>query len=109
ADHGALDDEQAIALGRSIVQPLGRKAPAPPWDRREPEPPAVSSTGGEGAAHLYAAISAETRRPVPVREIIARLVDGSRLHEFKPPYGDTVARGFSHLYRCPVGILPNDG
>ena len=109
ADHEALDDEHAIALGRSIVKHLERKAPVPPWDRREPEPPTVSPTGGDGAAHLYAAISADTRRSVPVREIIARLVDGSRVHEFKPLYGDTLVCGFAHLDGWPIGILANDG
>src|SRR6185503_15595046 len=81
ADHEALDDEHAVALGRSIVKHLERKAPAPPWDRREPEPPAVDPST------MYAAISTDTRRSVPVRELIARLVDGSRFHEFKPLYG----------------------
>jgi len=109
ADHEALDDEHAIALGRSIVRHLERKAPAPPWDRREPEPPAVAGDGGGGAAHLYAAISADTRRSVPVREIVARLVDGSRFHEFKPLYGDTLVCGFAHLDGWPIGILANDG
>jgi 3-methylcrotonyl-CoA carboxylase beta subunit len=109
ADHEALDDEHAIALGRSIVRHLERKAPAPPWDRRAPEPPTVSPEGGDGAAHLYAAISADTRRSVPVREIIARLVDGSRFHEFKPLYGDTLVCGFAHLDGWPVAILANDG
>jgi 3-methylcrotonyl-CoA carboxylase beta subunit len=109
ADHEALDDEHAIALGRSIVRHLERKAPAPPWNRREPEPPAIAADGGDGAAHLYAAISADTRRSIPVREIIARLVDGSRLHEFKSLYGDTLVCGFAHLDGWPIGILANDG
>jgi 3-methylcrotonyl-CoA carboxylase beta subunit len=109
ADHEALDDEHAIALGRSIVLHLERKAPTPPWDRRDPEEPAVSSIGSGGAAHLYAAISADTRRSVPVRELIARLVDGSRFHEFKPLYGETLVTGFAHIDGWPVGILANDG
>jgi acetyl-CoA carboxylase carboxyltransferase component len=109
ADHEALDDEHAIALGRSIVSHLERKVPAPPWDRREPEEPAIDPAGGDGAAHLYAAISADTRRSVPVREIIARLVDGSRFHEFKPLYGETLVCGFAHLDGWPVGIIANDG
>jgi len=109
ADHEALDDEHAIALGRSIVSHLERKAPPPPWDRRDPAPPAVSPDGSDGAAHLYAAISADTRRSVPVREIIARLVDGSRFHEFKPLYGDTLVCGFAHLEGWPIAILANDG
>ena len=78
AHHEALDDEHAIALGRSIVRHLERKPPTPPWDRRDPEEPAVSADGSSGSAHLYAAISADTRRSVPVRELIARLIDGGR-------------------------------
>ncbi len=112
ADHEALDDEHALALGRSIVANLNRKPPAPPWDRRDPEPPAVDpagGAGGHGSAHLYAAISADTRRGVPVREVIARLVDGSRFHDFKPLYGDTLVCGFAHIEGWPVAILANDG
>ncbi|MFL5688023.1 MAG: carboxyl transferase domain-containing protein, partial [Chloroflexota bacterium] len=103
ADHEALDDEHALALGRSIVSNLNRKAPEPPWDRREPERPAVDPAG------LYGAVSADARRPVPVREIIARLVDGSRFHEFKPLYGETLVTGFAHLAGYPVAIVANDG
>ncbi|MDF2734807.1 MAG: Propionyl-CoA carboxylase [Chloroflexota bacterium] len=106
ADHAALDDEHALALGRSIVANLNRKAPAPPWDRRAPEAPAVDAAG---AAGLYGAVSADPRRPVPVREIIARLIDGSRFHEFKPLYGETLVTGFAHIDGYPVGIIANDG
>ncbi|MEA2630481.1 MAG: 3-methylcrotonyl-CoA carboxylase beta subunit [Chloroflexota bacterium] len=109
ADHEALDDEHALALGRSIVSNLNRKAPAPPWDRRTPEAPAVSPEGDEATASLYAAVSLDPRRPVPVRELIARLVDGSRFHEFKPLYGETLVTGFAHLDGYPVAILANDG
>src|SRR5215216_2785743 len=56
ADHEALDDEHAIALGRSIVRHLERRPPEPPWDRRKPEDPAVGSDGTNGGAHLYAGI-----------------------------------------------------
>jgi acetyl-CoA carboxylase carboxyltransferase component len=108
ADHEALDDEHALALGRSIVAHLERKPPAPPWDRREPEPPAVDPEGRDGA-HLYSAISADTRRNVPVRELIARSVDGSRFHDFKPLYGETLVCGFAHIEGWPVAILANDG
>ena len=103
ADHEALDDEHALALGRSIVANLSRKPPAPPWDRRAPEPPAVDPAG------LYGSVSVDSRRPVPVREIVARLVDGSRFHEFKPLYGETLVTGFAHIEGFPVGILANDG
>jgi len=103
ADHEALDDEHALALGRSIVANLNRRAPEPPWDRRSPEPPAVDPDG------LYSAIPADPRRAVDVREIIARLLDGSRFHEFKPRYGETLVCGFGHLEGYPVGIIANDG
>jgi 3-methylcrotonyl-CoA carboxylase beta subunit len=109
ADHLALDDEHAIALGRSIVANLSRRPPTPPWDRREPEPPAVDPCGGPDAAGLYAAVSADPRRPVEVREIIARLIDGSRFHDFKPRYGETLVTGFAHIEGYPVGIVANDG
>ena len=98
ADHEALDDEHALALGRSIVANLNRRAPTPPWDRAEPEPPAVDPAG---AAGLYASVSADARRPVPVRELIARLVDGSRFHDFKPRYGETLVTGFAQHRRLP--------
>jgi acetyl-CoA carboxylase carboxyltransferase component len=109
ADHEALDDEHALALGRSIVRNLSRRAPEPPWHRQVPEPPAVASDGDERTASLYAAVSRDSHRPVPVREIIARLVDGSRFHDFKPLYGETLVCGFAHLSGYPVAILANDG
>ena len=62
ADHEALDDEHALALGRSIVANLNRRPPDPPWDRRQPEPPAVAPDGDDGAGrHLYAAIPTDLR------------------------------------------------
>jgi acetyl-CoA carboxylase carboxyltransferase component len=103
ADHEALDDEHALALGRSIVRNLNRTQPPLPWTRAVPEPPAVDPAG------LYGAISADARRSVDVRELIARLVDGSRFHEFKPLYGETLVCGFAHLDGYPIGILANDG
>jgi len=109
ADHLALDDEHAIALGRSIVANLNRRPPPSPWDRRDPEPPAVDPCGSANAAGLFAAVSADPRRPVEVREIIARLVDGSRFHDFKPRYGETLVTGFAHIDGYPVGIVANDG
>ena len=109
ADHLALDDEHAIALGRSIVANLNRRPPPAPWERLAPEPPAVDPCGGPDVAGLYAAVSADPRRPVEVREIIARLVDGSRFHDFKPRYGETLVTGFAHIDGWPVGIVANDG
>jgi acetyl-CoA carboxylase carboxyltransferase component len=103
ADHEALDDEHALALGRSIVANLNRRPPPPPWDRRQPEAPAVDPAG------IYGAVSVDPRRPVPVREVIARLVDGSRFHEFKPLYGETLVTGFAYLEGYPIGIIASDG
>jgi acetyl-CoA carboxylase carboxyltransferase component len=103
ADHEALDDEHALALGRAIVANLNRRPPPLPWDRRPPEPPALDPGG------LYAAISSDPRRSVDVREVIGRVVDGSRFHEFKPRYGETLVCGFGHVEGYPIGILANDG
>jgi 3-methylcrotonyl-CoA carboxylase beta subunit len=108
-DHLALDDEHALALGRSIVANLARRPPEPPWMRRPPEPPAIDPCGSDGMAGLYSAVSADPRRPIDVREVIARLVDGSRLHEFKALYGKTLVCGFAHLEGYPIGIIANDG
>ncbi len=109
ADHEALDDEHALALGRSIVRNLSRRRPDPPWDRQPAEPPTVPAEGDAHAASLYAAVALDPRRPIPVREVIGRLVDGSRMHEFKPLYGETLVCGFAHVAGYPVAILANDG
>ena len=109
ADHEALDDEHALALGRSIVHHLSRRPPDLPWDRKAPEPPAVTPAGDDRTASLYGSVSQDPRRPIPVREVIARLVDGSRMHEFKALYGETLVCGFAHLSGYPVAILANDG
>ncbi len=109
ADHEALDDEHALALGRSIVRNLNRRTPEPPWDRREPEPPLIPPDGDDRNASLYAAVSLDPRRPIPVRELIARLVDGSRFHDFKPLYGETLVCGFAYVGGYPVAIVANDG
>jgi len=118
-DHEALDDEHAIALGRSIVANLNRTPPTLAWERRQPEAPAVAPDGGPPsgpgedargkAAHLYSAIPTDLRHPLAIREVIARLVDGSRFHEFKPLYGETLVCGFAHLDGYPIGIIANDG
>ncbi len=110
ADHEALDDEHALALGRSIVANLSRRAPDLPWERQAPEPPAVGSDGGGGSAGMYDVIPSDLRTGrLDARELIARLVDGSRFHEFKPLYGNTLVCGFAHLEGYPVAILANDG
>ncbi len=103
ADHEALDDEHALAIARSVIRNLNRCPPDFPWERREPEPPAVDPCG------LYAAAPVDLRRSPDVHEIIARLVDGSRFHEFKPLYGETLVTGFAHVEGYPVAIVANNG
>src|SRR5205085_12239358 len=102
ADHLAASDEEALAIVRSIVATLPARRPAP-WEVREPEPPAVSMDS------LTGAVPADIRVPYDPREIIARIVDGSRFHEFKANYGTTLACGFAHLHGHPVGVLGNHG
>jgi 3-methylcrotonyl-CoA carboxylase beta subunit len=103
ADHFALDDEHAIAIGREIVAGLGWRKPEPPWERALPCPPSA------GAEELYGVIPADARLSYDVREVIARLVDGSEFHEFKARYGETLVCGFAHIEGYPVGILANNG
>ncbi|HKA24560.1 MAG TPA: carboxyl transferase domain-containing protein [Candidatus Eisenbacteria bacterium] len=101
-DHYALDDDHALAIARDIVDHLGR-APRATLDVREPEPPAYDTRD------IYGVLSRDTRKPYEVREVIARLVDGSRFSEFKALYGNTLVCGFAHLHGFPVGILANQG
>jgi 3-methylcrotonyl-CoA carboxylase beta subunit len=103
ADHYALDDEHAIAIGRQIVRNLGWRKPEAPWERSEPAPPSVSS------AELYGVIPADARQSYDVHDVIARLVDGSEFAEFKERYGETLVCGFARIEGYPVGILANNG
>jgi acetyl-CoA carboxylase carboxyltransferase component len=102
ADHYAADDEQALALVRSIVANL---APPPlrPRDTSDAQPPAYPQE------QLYGAIPADPRIAYDVREVIARLVDASLFHEFKALYGSTLVCGFARIEGHPVGILANNG
>ena len=102
ADHYAASDEHALAIAREIVRNLqGRKEA--PWDVLPAEPPAVD------LSDLYDLIPEDFRHQVDPRELIARLVDGSRFHEFKQLYGETLVCGFAHIEGYPVGILANHG
>jgi acetyl-CoA carboxylase carboxyltransferase component len=103
ADHYATSDEHALAIARSIVRNLGGTKPAPPWEASSSEPPAVDPTD------LYGLIPETFREQVDVREIVARLVDGSRFHEFKTLYGETLVCGFARMEGIPVGVLANNG
>jgi acetyl-CoA carboxylase carboxyltransferase component len=102
ADHYATSDEHALAIVRSIVRNLHRRKEAP-WAIAEPEEPAVDPSD------LYGLIPEDHRQQFEAREVIARLVDGSRFHEFKELYGETLVCGFARLEGYPVGILANNG
>jgi 3-methylcrotonyl-CoA carboxylase beta subunit len=101
-DHLAADDRDALAVLRSIVRTLDRRKPS--WyELAEPQAPA------ENPEELYDIVSPDLRTPYDIREVIRRIVDGSRLHEFKALYGDTLVCGFAHIWGYPVGILANNG
>jgi acetyl-CoA carboxylase carboxyltransferase component len=102
ADHYAENDLHALAIVRSIVANLNRRKHWP-WDLAEPEEPCYD------AGDTYGIIPRDPRKSYDVREIIARLVDGSRLHEFKARYGETLVCGFARIMGMPVGILANNG
>ena len=102
ADHLAEDDAHAIELVRDIVATLPAPPP-PPWDLAEPQPPAVAP------AELYGVVPPDVRSTYDVREVIARIVDASRFHEFKERYGPTLVCGFARIHGHPVGILANNG
>jgi acetyl-CoA carboxylase carboxyltransferase component len=102
ADHYATDDEHALALVRSTVRNLHRRRDAP-WDIAEAEEPTVDPS------ELYGLIPEDYRQAFDAREVIARVVDGSRFHEFKELYGETLVCGFARIEGFPVGILANNG
>jgi len=101
-DHVADNDEHALTLLRDIVSTF---APPPAIDinLRDPAPPKYD------ARELYGLIPQDVRAPYDVREVIARIVDGSEFHEFKALYGATLVCGFAHIAGMPVAILANNG
>jgi acetyl-CoA carboxylase carboxyltransferase component len=102
ADHLAQDDEHALEIARDIVGHLtGRKET--PWEVRDPEEPAFDPQ------ELNGIIPVSVRKAYDVREVVARIVDGSRFAEFKALYGATLVTGFAHVMGFPVGILANSG
>jgi len=103
ADHYALDDEHALAIGRQIVRNLAWPRPQPPWTVTESREPSVPADG------LLGVIPVDARQPYDVREVIARIVDGSEFHEFKARYGTTLVTGFARLGGHPIGIVANNG
>jgi 3-methylcrotonyl-CoA carboxylase beta subunit len=101
-DHYALNDGHALGIARSIVGRLN-SVKAPGVALREPAPPLYDP------AEIYGAVSADWRKPYDVREVIARIVDGSELDEFKALYGTTLVTGWAHVWGYPVGIIANNG
>jgi len=106
ADHYAEDDEHALAIARRIVGNLqGRPSNRNdlPWEVLPPRPPRADPE------ELYALIPRDPRQQLEVREVIARLVDGSEFDEHKARYGTTLVCGFARLVGYPVGIIANNG
>ncbi len=101
-DHLAEDDDHALQLVRSIVGTFARPT-QPSITRRPALPPR------EDPDELYDVVPVDSRTPYDVREVIGRIVDDSRLHEFKPLYGETLVCGFAHIDGWPVAIIANNG
>ncbi|HXL97003.1 MAG TPA: carboxyl transferase domain-containing protein [Steroidobacteraceae bacterium] len=102
ADHYAHSDADALAMLRRMVANLNRRE-TPPAALHSVEEPRYDPD------EIYGVIPADTRKPYDVREVIARIVDGSRLDEFRQRYGTTLVTGFAHIYGCPVAVLANNG
>jgi acetyl-CoA carboxylase carboxyltransferase component len=102
ADHYATSDDHALAIARQIVRHLDPPPPSP-WQLSQPEPPAIDPSA------LYGFVPEDFRHEMDVREVIARIVDGSRLQEFKALYGETLVCGFAAIEGYPVAILANQG
>uniref|UniRef100_UPI002626A4CF carboxyl transferase domain-containing protein n=1 Tax=Phenylobacterium sp. TaxID=1871053 RepID=UPI002626A4CF len=101
-DHVAEDDEHALSIARSIMGALNTVKRVE-LDLAEPRPPAYDPE------ELYGVIPPDVRAPYEVREVIARIVDASEFHEFKPLYGATLVTGFARIWGYPVAILANSG
>jgi 3-methylcrotonyl-CoA carboxylase beta subunit len=101
-DHLAENDEHALTIVRDIVSTL-QPGEGANLELREPRPPHYD------AEELYGIIPDDVRAPYDVHEVIARIVDGSEFHEFKPLYGSTLVCGFAHIWGIPVAILANNG
>jgi 3-methylcrotonyl-CoA carboxylase beta subunit len=101
-DHLADDDQHALRIVRSIVSTLGPRVPRP-WQVEPIEEPVVPRE------QLYGVVPTDSRTPYDVREVIARVVDGSRFREFKKEYGSTLVTGFARIFGHPVGIVANNG
>jgi acetyl-CoA carboxylase carboxyltransferase component len=103
ADHYATSDEHALALARQLVRNLQTGPGVRPWDVAAAEPPAADPSD------LYGLVPEDFKHQVDPRELIARIVDGSRFDEFKALYGETLVCGWARIEGYPVGILANNG
>ena len=103
ADHYAVSDEHALAIARRIVADTHGRKPEPPWEVAAAELPAVDPSD------LYELVPDDLRTQLDPREVIARIVDGSRFDEFKALYGETLVCGWARVAGYPVGILANHG
>ena len=102
ADYLAEDDAHALALARRAVGHLNRAKPETvQW--QSVEEPAYDPE------EILGVVPGDLRTPYDIREVIARIVDGSRFDEFKPRFGETLVTGFAHLKGCPIGIIANNG
>ncbi len=102
ADYLAEDDAHALALARRAVESLNRRKPQTvEW--QSSEEPAYDPE------EILGVVPGDLRTPYDIREVIARVVDGSRFDEFKPRFGETLVTGFAHVKGCPVGIVANNG
>jgi 3-methylcrotonyl-CoA carboxylase beta subunit len=102
ADHFAENDRHALQIARDILKHLNRSK-QPPVALQPAREPLYATD------ELYGVVPRDTRRPFDIREVIARLVDGSEFQEFKARYGKTLVCGFAHVYGMPVGIVANNG
>jgi len=101
-DHCADDEREALAIARRAVRNLG----PPPPPSLAPRPPVEPRYDPE---EIYGLVPADPRKPFDVREVLARLLDGSELDEFKSLYGTTLVCGFAHLFGYPIGVIANNG
>jgi 3-methylcrotonyl-CoA carboxylase beta subunit len=102
ADHFAEDDRDALQIARNLVSHLNRTKTLPVTTQPARDPLFA-------AEELYGIVPKDTRRPFDIREVIARIVDGSEFQEFKARYGKTLVCGFAHIHGYPVGIIANNG
>ncbi len=108
-DHLADDDRHALAIAREIIRHSKGWAVGGMRYEVDRQPPTADREPLYPADELYGIIPIDSRKPFDIREIIARLVDGSEFHEFKALYGTTLVTGFAHIHGYPVAILANNG